>query len=219
MARVKLWGRKLECLAEPGAITLPVYAVRPEGLDALLATMPDRAAAFLRDSGFAAAAGSVALVPGVSGAAGAVLGLGGVAGPWPFGALPYAMPEGSICRLAGVIDSPADAVIGFCMGAYRFEALKSGAAPRAPARLVPPEGTAAAAHIAETIWLVRDLINLPANFLGPSELAEAAVDTLRPLGADVEIIAGDQLAGPGGDRLVTADLAGRQGRGVRYRRQ
>jgi leucyl aminopeptidase len=191
---VKLWGRKLECLAEPGAATLPVYAVRPEGLDALLATMPDRAAAFLRDSGFAAAAGSVALVPGGSGAAGAVLGLGGVAGPWPYGALPYAMPEASICRLAGAIDSPADAVIGFCMGAYRFDALKSVTAGRAPARLVPPDGTAVAAQIAETIWLVRDLINLPANYLGPAELAEAALDTLRPLGADIAIITGEKLA-------------------------
>ncbi len=191
--RLTDWDRKLDCLGEPGGQTLPVYAVRPEGLDALLATMPDRAAAFLRDSGFAGAAGAVSLVPGGAGTAGAVLGLGSVAGPWPFGALPYALPEGCVCRLAGVIDSPGDALLGFCMGAYKFRTLKGGSAGRAPARLVQPDGTRDAAQIAETIWLVRDLINLPANLLGPVELAEAAVATLVAAGATAAIVEGEAL--------------------------
>ena len=189
---MSLWGRRLDCLAEPGAATLPVYAVRPEGLDALLASMPDRAAAFLRDSGFSASSGSVALVPGSSGAAGAVLGLGGTAGPHPFGALPYSLPEHGLCRFAGALDSADDAVLGFCMGAYRFNSLKS-AAGRAPARLVPPAGSDQVLQVAETIWLIRDLINLPANLLGPADLAQAARETLQPLVATVTIIAGADL--------------------------
>ncbi len=176
------------------SMALPVYAVRPEGLDALLATMPDRAAAYLRDSGFAAGAGMVALVPGGSGTAGAVLGLGNVPGPWPFGALPFALPERSLCRFTGAIDSIDDAVLGFCMGAYRYEALKFSPPGRAPARLAQPDGTWEAAQIAETIWLVRDLINTPANLLGPAELAQAAFDTLTPLGATVTRLSGDALA-------------------------
>ena len=189
-----LWGRELDCLTEPGATTLPVYAVRPEGLDAFLAAVPDRAAAFLRESGFTASAGSVVLVPGGSGTAGAVLGLGGVAGPLPFGALPFALPEGSLVRFAGTLDSPEDAVLGFCMGAYRFDGLKSVPANRAPARLALPEGAGMAVQIAETIWLVRDLINMPANLLGPAELTDAAVATLRKLGADVTIASGEAVA-------------------------
>ena len=188
------WGRELDCLTEPGATTLPVYAVRPEGLDAFLSAVPDRAAAFLRESGFAAASGSVVLVPGGAGAAGAVLGLGGVAGPLPFGALPFALPEGSLVRFAGALDSPEDAVLGFCMGAYRFDMLKSASPGREPARLVVPEGGRPALAIAETIWLVRDLINLPANLLGPAELADAASETLRKLGATIAVVAGDALA-------------------------
>ncbi len=189
-----LWGRKLDCLTESAAATLPVYAVRPEGLDAFLASMPDRAAAYLREAGFAATAGAVALVPGGAGAAGAVLGLGGVAGPLPFGALPYALPEGSVCRFAGALDSPSDAVLGFCLGAYRFDQLKSVAPGRAPARLAAPDGTGHAASLAETMWLVRDLINLPANLLGPAELAGAADSTLRGLGAEVRVTEGAELA-------------------------
>ena len=84
---------------------------------------------------------------------------------------------------------PRDALLGFCMGAYRFDAMKSTAPARLPARLVPPAGSEHAVALAQTIWLVRDLINLPANVLGPAELAEAARQTLAPLGVDVRVIA------------------------------
>ena len=47
--------------------------------------------------------------------------------------------------------------------------------------------------MAETIWLVRDLVNLPANLLGPAELAEAASATLRALGVEPILITGDTL--------------------------
>ncbi len=188
------WGRELDCLARPGGNVLPVHAVRPEALDTFLTTVPDRAATFLRQSGFAAAAGSVVLVPGESGAAGAVLGLGGMAGPLPFAALAYALPEGAQVSLAGVLDAPEQAVLGFCMGAYRFHALKSSAPARGPAHLVPPPGCADALVLAQTIWLVRDLINWPANLLGPAELAEAAVHVLAPLGAEVTVCDGEHLA-------------------------
>jgi leucyl aminopeptidase len=186
-----MWGRQLDCLAAPGSDALPVYAVRPEGLDSLLATMPDRAAAFLRDSGFSAAAGAVGLVPGGAGSAGAILGLGTATGPHPFGALPYALPEGTVCRFAGALDSPEDAVLGYCLGAYRFRQLKTGGRPAA--LLAPPQGTDDALRMAETIWLVRDLINLPANLLGPAELAEAACDTLRALGVAPVLVTGEAL--------------------------
>jgi leucyl aminopeptidase len=185
--------RELDCLAGADEVSAPVYAVRPEGLASLLDGMPAGAAAFLRGSAFSAAAGTVALVPGRAGVAGAVLGLGDSAGPAPFGALPFALPEGMTCRLAGPIDHPQEALLGFCLGAYRFDQLKSSPS-RKPARLVPPYGSGRTIAMAETTWLVRDLINLPANYLGPADLADAACAALEPLGARVDVIEGDALA-------------------------
>jgi leucyl aminopeptidase len=190
---LSIWLRDLDCLAGAEDISVPVYAVRPEGLAALLDGMPAAAAAFLRGTGFSAGAGVVALVPGRSGVAGAVLGLGDSAGPGPFGALPFGLPEGLACRLAGPIDSPQDAVLGYCLGAYRFEQLKSSPS-RKPARLVAPPAAGRAIAMAETMWLVRDLINLPANYLGPAELAEAAGAILEEVGARIDVIEGDALA-------------------------
>jgi leucyl aminopeptidase len=194
---LNLWACELDCLAGAHEAALPIHAVRPAGLPALLQTLPGPAASFLRTSGFAAGAGTVALLPGEDGVAGAVLGLGDQRGPGPFGALPFGLPPGFVGRYAGPLDQPADAVLGFCLGAYRFDRLKS-VPGRPPARLAPPDSAAGAIEdairTAETTWLVRNLINLPANLLGPDELAAAACDVLRPLGAVVEVIAGADLA-------------------------
>ncbi len=187
-----LWRCSLDCLAGENEAALPVHAVRPAGLDAFLDELPHAAGRFLRAAGFNAAAGAIALLPGPQGVAGAVLGLGDQAGPGPFGALPFGLPEGFTAHLTGPIDSLDDALLGFCLGAYRFDQLKSAPGRRA-ARLRPPPRGARALALAETTWLVRDLINLPANLLGPAELAAAAASVLRPLGATVEIIEGAAL--------------------------
>ena len=77
------------------------------------------------------------LVPGRDGVGGAVLGLGDKAGPGPFGALAFGLPEGLAWRMAGPVDFVEDATLAFCLGAYRFDGLKS-VADRKPSRLVPP---------------------------------------------------------------------------------
>ena len=185
-------GRALDCVAGQDEACLPVYAVRPSGLNAFLATLPDAAAAFLRASGFAASAGAVVLIPGADGVAGAVLGLGEGDDPLMFGALPMALPAGTAWRLAGTVEQPGQAALAFLLGAYRFDALRS-APSRAPARLVLPALAGRAAEIARAVWLTRDLINLPANILGPAALAAAAQAELAALGASVTIIEGAAL--------------------------
>jgi leucyl aminopeptidase len=189
--------RALDCLAEEAAGTpLAVHAVAGAGLAAWLDTLPPGQAAFLQSAGFQAKAGSVALLPGSEGVDGAVLGLGDTRSPGPvdFAALPTVLPAGSLWRLATGFERPDDAVLGWCLGAYRFTPLR-GTAPSAPARLVLGKGEALPAlSAARATWLVRDLVNLPANLLGPAELAQAAAGVLRSRGARAEVIEGEALA-------------------------
>ena len=190
--------RELDCLAAPGESSVPVYAVRPEGVAALFDEMPAQAAAYARGTGFTGAANSIVLVPGRDGIGGAVLGLGDKGGPGPFGALAFGLPEGLAWRMAGPVDSVEDATLAFCLGAYRFDTLKS-VADRKPSRLLPASEAAGesmmdrVAALAETAWFVRDLINLPANRLGPAELAEVSCAALRSLGAKVSVVEGADL--------------------------
>jgi len=179
--------------AAQGTPSLPLYAIAPSGLDAFLGGLTPAQAAFLRASGFRAAAQQIVLLPGDAGVAGAVLGLGADGGPWAFGGLPLGLPEGTVWHLVlPEGHSAEEAALGFALGAYSFTRFRP--ARRQPARLVLPEGAERAVAAAEATWFVRDLINTPANELGPADLAEAAAAMGRGFGAKTEILQGEILA-------------------------
>lgn len=186
----------LDCLSDSVAESLPLHAVAPNGLEAFLASLTDAQAAYLRAAGFRAKAHDIRLLPGESGLAGAVLGLGGdateAASCWAFGAAAHALPEGTTWRLVGAPDA-AKATLGWCLGAYRFRRFKHKPG-RAAARLVPPEGSTAAIAQAAAVWRGRDLVNRPANDLGPAELAAAVADLAATYGASFEVVQGAALA-------------------------
>ncbi len=183
----------LHCLAGPDEPALPLHAVAPGDLEALSRRLPAGATAFLSASGFAAKAQEVALLPGgENGLAGAVLGLGSSPpDPWSFGALPDKLPANSVWRFAEPGDWAERAVLGWCLGAYRFTRFKP--AKREAAKLVPPPGTERAADTAAAAWRGRDLVNTPANLLGPAELAAAVEEAAAAHGARFSAIEGQAL--------------------------
>ncbi len=184
--------RPLDCLVPLPDGARPLHAVRPAGLASLLDALPPGQAAFLREIGFQATAQELAYLPGEGGLSGAVLGLGEDRSPFAFGNLALRLPEGTNWRLTEGDFDLANAVLGFCLGAYRFTALKSPA--RGPARLVCAEQEMRQPLAeAAAIWMVRDLINTPANLLGPAELAEETVQLGRRFDAETSIVTGDTL--------------------------
>ncbi|MGI4746168.1 MAG: leucyl aminopeptidase family protein, partial [Janthinobacterium lividum] len=215
-----MFDRPLDCLIaehelEPDRPVREVRAVRPNQLAALLVSMPPADAAWLRAQGFAAKSGELVKMPGEAGVAGAILGLGDAGerpqGPHAFGGLATALagpppdadpadaasPDRPVLRPVWRLTLPVDvavndAVLGFCLGAYRFDRLR--ASKSLPALLVTPANAESGAAVARATWLARDLINMPANLLGPTELAEAALQTMRSFGADARIVSGEALA-------------------------
>jgi leucyl aminopeptidase len=181
----------IDCVVKDATDARPLHAVRPSGLDELLALLPDPQAAFLRDLGFRGSLGEIALLPGPKGLAGAVLGLGVDTSPFPFGALPTRLPEKTTWALQPGDFDPDAAVLGFCLGAYRYTTLKP--AEKALARLLVDEAHTAILSQAAATWMVRDLINTPANLLGPTELADVAAGLGRRHGAVVTVTEGSAL--------------------------
>lgn len=185
--------------ADPQAAALPLRALAPDALPATLAALPPAQAAFLAASGFEAALGEVRLLPGEGGVAGAVLGLGDAAarrrtrfGPAKAAGL---LPPGD-WRLEGV-DDPAlrdETALGWLLAQYRFDSYRAPR-DRPLARLVCPGGCDAVrlTAMAEAEWLTRDLINTPANDMGPDELEAAFRALAGGFGASVRAIAGDEL--------------------------
>jgi leucyl aminopeptidase len=189
-----------------------IHAARPAGLAALLAKLPPAQASFAAASGFTAKAEELLLLPG-EGGVDAHFGLGSAHGPFVWGALATKLPQGT-WRLAEGVENPTEATLGFCLGAYRYTAFKSA---KPGPLLVRAQGTASAEREAQSTWMVRDLVNTPANLLGPAELAEATANLARAFGASDTLIAGEALArdyptvfavGNGSDRPpVVAKLA------------
>jgi len=171
----------------------PLYGVRPSGLAAIFERFAPEHVALARLQGFSAASGEVVLLPGPDGLSAALLGLGEAPALHGFGAAARALPPGSLWRLEpGDFDSE-EAALGFLLGAYRFDRLKT-LAMKPPARLVPGQATPRVLATARAVHLARDLINTPANLLGPQELAQAAQDVAARFGAQATRVNGTELA-------------------------
>ena len=179
---------------------VPVTPLSKDRLAGWLEAQEERVRAWVRAVAFRAEPGAPLLLPAEDGTLARVLvgieprGPDAPADPWGFGGLPYGLPEG-VYALESTGDAALDAAaaLGWALGAYRFTRYR--AAERAPARLVWPEGCdrAALTAAAEATALVRDLINTPANDLGPAELAVAAQQLAAEFEAQVSVIVGEDL--------------------------
>lgn len=183
--------------ADP-AVSLPLHIVTPDGLEAFLDASDH--ADWLRASGFEAGLGDLRLLPGPNGVAGAVAGLGtdlarrrsrfGLARAFA------ALPAGD-WQLQGDLTQAlaTEAGLASLLGAYRFIRYRPGKAETAQARIAAPKGVDVARleAMAQGEWLTRDLINTPAQDMGPAELEAAARDLAATHGAAVQVTTGDDL--------------------------
>ena len=93
----------------------------------------------------------------------------------------------------------AAAAEGALIGGYRFADYKKNAAPARAAEIVlhwPDEpGAASVAHaraVAASVALVKDLVNVPAQWLGPQDVADAALSELAGLPVQITVL--DEVA-------------------------
>jgi leucyl aminopeptidase len=174
---------------------VPLVPLRPADLDGWLDAQPSRVAAWLRRMGFRAEAGSWQAVPAVDGdVAMVVAGVGASPDLWALAGLPRALPEGlDLVLQDGAGLDAGQVALAWALGCYRFDRYRP--AGRAPARLVWPSGADrdAVTAMAEAVAMARDLINTPAEDLGPAELAAAAGAVARAGGAEAVTVVGDSL--------------------------
>lgn len=183
-------------LTPASATAVPIHVTSVERWPALQEQLAPLGRSFALAQGFAARPGQHCLLPDAAGALGAVL-LGRDAtarrrDPFAPARLAALLPPGDY-RLEGEIDDPALAALGWLLQGYRFERYRKPSPARA--RLVSPQGVDGeeVSRIAESAALARDLVNTPANDLGPAEI-EAAIRALAgECGASVSSIAGDEL--------------------------
>ena len=187
--------------ADPSSAARPLHVLRPEELAAFLAGPGQPWTGWLTATGFEAALGEVRLLPSADGGvAGAVVGYGTAQARrrLRFGLAKAiaALPEGD-WRLEGQLDPAerAEAALAWLLSGYRFDRYRPKKKPPTLPRLICPEGLDAARLIAmaEGEALTRDLINTPAEDMGPEELEAAFLALAAEFGAQTDVIRGDDL--------------------------
>jgi len=183
--------------APPDGTGTPVTFVTPATWADVRSRLDARTRAFAETAGFEPRPGRHLLLPGPDGALAGVLFTIENAGdtsadPFRAGALPTLLPARSY-RFA---EAPAEAqlaALAFALGTYRFGRYRK--LDESLARLELPAGVDGeeVTRIAEGVFLARDLINTPANDMGPAELEEAARTLAARHGASFSTIMGDDL--------------------------
>ena len=140
--------------------------------------------------------GKICLLPGPDGRlAHVVVGLGSKPDFWSLAALPRQLPQGTYTLDSECVDVSArgGVSLGWALGAYQFTRYKT--AVKLPAKLLVADERALsdARRLASATYLVRDLINTPANDMGPAELTAAAEEVAGVGGASLEVILGEDL--------------------------
>ncbi len=177
-----------------GAITVhPVAAADWETLRA----SSQRLAAAGKLAGFVGDEGQIALVPGENGACEAVLfGIGAAdAGAMRWRSLAARLPPGTY-RIEGPCneEQAAQIALAWSLGTYRFDRYKQ--ARGAP---LPRLATTATADIAQlrafahACAMARDMINTPANDMGPLQVESVAREVAHLHGARIAVTTGDAL--------------------------
>ncbi len=171
---------------------LPLHVLDKAAFAAWLDAQPAATRAWLGSQQFTAAPGSVALLPGADGLAGAVLGVGDRGDAYAYAHAPFALPAGSAWQLANALDA-ADAAnlqLGWGLGSYRFARYRKPA--RLPAQLVATPAPEVLDVLAACLR-VRDWVNTPTEDMGPQQLEDAARALADAHGGALEVIAGDEL--------------------------
>ncbi len=175
----------------------PVWAVAPQHVRGGLKSLPEHVARWASANGFAGEAGDVLVCPDTDGAvAGVLAGIGANGDPaaaLAMGALAERLPPGE-WRLEGDVPHGSLVALSLLLGSYSFDRYRK---PSSAARALvePPHGVDAGdvRLLAESVWLARDLINTPANDMGPTALEKAAAALAKQFKAQFSVTRGDAL--------------------------
>ncbi len=174
------------------AKALPLHVMEREQFAAWRAQQSPALVAWLDAQHFNGSGGSVVLLPGEHGLAGAIVGVGDRGDAYAYAHAPFALPEGTIWQLADALPAEIETLLhlGWGLGSYRFARYRKP--NRAPAQLVA-EPAAEVRDVITASLRVRDWVNTPTEDMGPQQLEDAARELASAHGAQVEVIAGDDL--------------------------
>jgi leucyl aminopeptidase len=173
---------------------VPIHLIEKEGLEAWLRGRSGAQRAALAGQKFKGEAGTFAVFADGDGFA-VVAGVARLAGlsSWCLAKLADGLPGGAY-RLVGEVKA-AGAFIGWALGQYRFDRYRQDNGAEEPRILLTREVKAIGAALAEAgaVTLVRDLVNTPAEHMGPADLEHEAERLAKAHRAHLRVVRGEAL--------------------------
>src|SRR5260221_13495450 len=174
---------------------IPILATDTARLPRLLASLTPVERRWAQTAGFDGSANTSALIPDAKGNTARVLaGVRDSDDPWALAALPLKVPRGRYALGKGPVTiAPEKAAFAWDLGGYQFARYKK--AKRKPADLQLPASAAVARalEMAQAVRLVRDLVNTPAEDMGPEQLSDAAREQAELFGGEFDEADGQGL--------------------------
>src|SRR5215212_2781714 len=173
----------------------PILATDRRRLPKLLESLSPLERRWAEASEFDGAPNTFAIVPDSKGAIARVLaGVGDANDPWALAALPMKLPRGCYELGRGPVTIASDkAAFAWDLGGYRYARYRKS--PRKPAilQLDSSARVREALDMAQAVRLVRDLVNTPAEDMGPQELSDIAREQADLFGGEFDEWVGDEL--------------------------
>ena len=180
------------------ANAIPIWFITAASYPEMRKALGTEACAFADAAGFEPKAGRHLLLPGKNGKTGLGGVLFGLEGPDetedPFlpGRLAQHLPDGTY-RFANAPHDARLAALALALGLYRFTRYRKAEARAVKLDLPQSLDREDLQRIVEAVTLARDLINTPANDMGPAQLEQAARKLAARHSATVGAIVGDEL--------------------------
>ena len=182
-------------LKKANAAAVPIHLIDRAGFAKRSAKLPAATRRWLATVGFDGAPDSHALLADATGRLRAVwAGVRSAQHPFALASLPRALPPGRY-RLgdAGLAADAEAAVLSWELGSYVFDLYKPAKRETASLMLPPSAAATRGLLIAAATAATRDLVNTPAEHMGPAELAEAARIVAEQHGATFKQTVGEAL--------------------------
>src|SRR5258706_666132 len=174
---------------------IPILATDAKRLPRLLESLSPAERRWVVASGFDGAPNTHQLVADAKGAIARVLvGVRDADDPWALAALPMKLQRARYELGKGPVAIAAeDAAFEWDLGGYQYTRYRKAKRKPADLQLAPSARVAEALEMAQAVRLVRDLVNTPAEEMGPGELSDAAREQAELFGAEFDEWIGEDL--------------------------
>lgn len=203
---------------KPKDDTIELVPVSRKSLDKTLNGLSKTARTWIEANGFDARKNTVAPVPGKGGSLSQILvGTGNreanAKDPWWLaGAVKLLQPGTYMINSDWEDDVLASGAFGWCLAQYKFDRYVRPAKDKVKLVGLPRTVVASVKNQVEATVLVRDLVNTPAEHMGPSDLQDAAESLAEKFGGTCSTIVGEDLLDENFPAIYAVGRAAAEGR-------